>query len=188
MLRVRIPDPESHLVGISCVTMSQLPALCEPGPALYSAVSIPTILAVGRSQFSNVCKILASTWHLGKPGEWALSSTSYRFPSLLGVGGKLVDTSLSFATLSRSLGLSLSTRVCSEGKGSLEGPSPREASRVLPSCGHSKYSLSEQGGHSHCECGCQRPLAACDHPGTWGSRTWSWAALCGEGPLTPWDK
>ena len=145
-MRVRIPDPESHLVGISCVTMSQLPALCEPGPALNSAVSIPTILAVGRSQFSNVCKILASTWNLGKPGEWALSSTSCRFPSLLGVGGKLVDTSLSFATLSKTLGLWVSPSMTVPEKGEAwRGQAPERHPRCFhPVVTPSTASLSRE--------------------------------------------
>ena len=150
MLRVRIPDPESHLAGISCVTMSPLPAFSEPGPALYSMVSIPTILAVGRSQCNNVYKILASTWHMGEPMYWPLSSTGCRFPSLSGWRGKLVDTlfhHLSFAILSKTLGLWISPSVTVLQKGEAWGhqASTKEASQVLPSCRYSEYSLSGEG-------------------------------------------
>ena len=71
---------------------------------------------------------------------------------------KLVDTlfhHLRFATLSKTLGLWVSPSVTVLEKGEAWGhqASTKKASQVLPSCRNSEYSLSEEGGHSHCRCG-----------------------------------
>lgn len=62
---------------------------------------------------------------------------------------------LSFAILSKTLGLwvSPSVTVVEKGEAWRDQASTKEASQALPLCGYSKYSLSEEGGHSHCRCG-----------------------------------
>lgn len=45
---------ESHLSSVSYVTTGQSPALSEPGASLQSGVTVPTVRAVGRIQWSHV--------------------------------------------------------------------------------------------------------------------------------------
>lgn len=94
--------PESHLFGISCVTMGQLPTISEPGPALYKYPHLsPPHWLLGR--ISDV-QVLAQRLHAAVPsngGARPLSSTGCRFSSSGGGGQDLVVSPLgllSFAT------------------------------------------------------------------------------------------